>query len=136
MPIKKLSELCAAIPDCRLIGDDVDVVDIAYDSRKVVSGSLFVALVGAKSDGHDYIPEATSKGAAALAITTAAGGWYGQKGLPVIVMPNTREALPKLSAAFFDEPSRDLFQNKVTGTNGNTSTTTMGDSIFRIIGDR
>jgi UDP-N-acetylmuramoyl-L-alanyl-D-glutamate--2,6-diaminopimelate ligase len=136
MPLTKLSQLCALIPDCRLIGDDVDVVDIAYDSRKVVPGSLFIALVGAKSDGHDYIPEATSKGAVALAITADAGGWYGAKGLPVIIVPNTREALPKISAAFFGEPSRELFLVGVTGTNGKTSTSTMIESIFRIIGDR
>jgi len=136
MPIKKLSELCAAIPECKLIGDEVDIVDLAYDSRAVVPGALFVALVGAKSDGHDYIPEATSKGAGALAITTDAGGWYGAKGLPVIVMPDTRGALPRLAATFFDEPSRNLFLVGVTGTNGKTSTSTMIESIFRIIGDR
>lgn len=136
MPTKKLSELCAAIPECRMLGDDVDIVDIAYDSRQVVPGGLFVALVGAKSDGHDYIPEATSRGAAALAITTDAGGWYGAKGLPVIVMPDTRKALPKLAATFFGNPSQDLFLVGVTGTNGKTSTSTMTESIFRIIGDR
>ncbi len=132
----KVSELCARLPDCRRFGEDIEILDIAYDSRKVTPGSLFIALVGAKSDGHDFIPEATGKGAVAIAVNTDRGGWYGDKGLPVLVVPDTREILPTLSAAFFGEPSRQLYLVGVTGTNGKTTTTTMIDSIFRIIGDR
>ncbi len=128
-----LAQLSQSVSDSQLLGDDVDVTDIACDSRAAAPGTLFVALVGAQSDGHDFIPEATNRGATALVIDRAHGGWYAARGLPVLVVPDTRRALPALAATFFGDPSRDLDLIGVTGTNGKTTTTLMVESIFRTL---
>jgi UDP-N-acetylmuramoyl-L-alanyl-D-glutamate--2,6-diaminopimelate ligase len=132
----KLSAICKSIPNSEHLGNDVEIADIAHDSRHVNPGALFVALVGAKSDGHDYIPEATAKGASALAIHSERAGWYRAKGVPLLVVPDTRAILPRLSAIFHGEPSRDLFLVGVTGTNGKTSVSCMLESIYRTLADR
>ncbi len=61
-------------------------------------GALFVALRGAKSDGHDFIAQALNKGAAALMIHSDQAGWYGAHALPTVVVPDTRAVLPQLAA--------------------------------------
>ncbi len=109
---------------------------LAYDSRQVTPGALFVALRGAKSDGHDFIAQALNKGAAALMIHSDQAGWYGAHGLPTVTVPNTRDVLPKLAATFYGEPSRRLDLIGVTGTNGKTTTAYMIESIFRTLGER
>ena len=52
----------------RVVGNDVSITHITYDSRQVQEGSLFVAIKGFKSDGHDHIPMAIEKGAVALLV--------------------------------------------------------------------
>ena len=132
----KLSEIVQIIPGAQRQGSDADVTEIAYDSRTVTPGALFVALRGAKSDGHDYIAQALNKGAAALMIHADRAGWYGAHGLPTIIVPNTRAVLPFLSAEFYGRPSEQLDLIGVTGTNGKTTTAFMIESIFRTLGER
>lgn len=136
MPSMLLSQIAANLPDCERFGNDVEISDITYDSRYVSAGSLFVALQGAKSDGHDYIPEAMSRGAVALAIAKDRKEWYADYGVPVIVVPSTRGILPVMSAYFYGYPSKSLHVIGVTGTNGKTTTTHMIDSIFRTARER
>ena len=135
MPMK-LSEIVQMLPDAQRQGNDAEVAEIAYDSRSVTPGALFVALRGAKSDGHDYIAQALNKGAAALMIHADRAGWYGAHGLPTIIVPNTRAILPFLSAEFYGRPSEQLDLIGVTGTNGKTTTAYMIESIFRTLGER
>ena len=132
----KLSDLFQTIPGAQRTGEDADVTALAYDSRAVTPGALFVALRGAASDGHDFIPQALNKGATALLIHSDRAGWYGAGALPVVVVPDTRAILPRLAAAFYGEPSRRLDLIGVTGTNGKTTTTYMIESIFRTLGER
>lgn len=131
-----LSELASQIPDAQLLGDDVAVTDVEYDSRRVCEGALFVALVGAHSDGHDYIAQATSRGAAAVMVNATQAGWYGAKAMPTVIVRDTRKSLAKTAAAFYRNPSQNLILVGVTGTNGKTTTALMIDSIFRAWGDR
>ena len=131
-----LSELSQHIPDCRRIGGDVDVQALAYDSRQVTPGTLFVALRGADSDGHDFISQAMSGGAVALAVNADCAGWYAARGVPMLVVPDTRRALPALAAAFYGEPSRALDLIGVTGTNGKTTTSFMIESVLRTWGEK
>ncbi len=132
----KLSEIVQLLPGARQQGNDIDVTEIAYDSRSVLPGALFVALRGAHSDGHDYIAQALNKGAAALMIHADRAGWYGAHGLPTVIVPNTRAILPFLSAEFYGRPSEQLDLIGVTGTNGKTTTAYMIESIFRTLGER
>ena len=113
---------------------DRDVPDIAYDSRKVVPGSLFVAVRGSHSDGHQFIPQAIKQGAVAVVAehgrTAAAPG-----DVPVMFVHDSRRALALLAGAFYDHPSRRLRLVGVTGTNGKTTTTYLVKAIIEAAGN-
>ena len=132
----KLSELSGYVPNSRRVGDDVNVRSLAYDSRQVTPGTLFIALRGAQSDGHDFIPQAVSSGATSLCVNADGIDRQDTPGLPMLVVPDTRRALPALAAAFYGEPSRTLDLIGVTGTNGKTTTTYMIESILRTWGEK
>ncbi len=131
-----LSELTDSLPNSRRMGDDVEITDLAYDSRAVTPGALFVALRGQKTDGHDFIAQATNGGASALLVDTLHAGWYGAGSLPMVAVPDTRAVLPALSARFYGDPSQSLDLIGVTGTNGKTTTTYMIESILRTWGEK
>jgi UDP-N-acetylmuramoyl-L-alanyl-D-glutamate--2,6-diaminopimelate ligase len=117
MPLKTLvSQLNAARIDGPL---ERDVAGIAYDSRRVKPGFVFVAMRGEKADGHDFIATAAEQGASAIVCEEAqpAGG------ATVIVVPDSRAALATIAATFFKHPSHHLKLAGVTGTNGKTTTT-------------
>ena len=101
--------------DCGL-----EVAGIAYDSRAVRPGDLFVAVQGFQSDGHDYIPAAKKAGAAALVCQRVP-----EVEIPYILVEDSRLALAELSAAWFSYPAREMTMVGVTGTNGKTTTTTL-----------
>ncbi len=111
---KNLSELSKAA--------DTDITSIIYDSRRAVSGSLFVCLRGARADGHAFASSAYELGCRVFAAEEALD-------LPpdatVLLFENTRIALAELSAAFFAHPERKLKLVGVTGTKGKTSVTEM-----------
>ncbi len=127
----RLSELTDSLPNSQRMGDDVEITDLAYDSRAVTPGALFVALRGAKTDGHDFIAQATNGGAAALLVDSLHAGWYGAGSLPMVSVPDTRAVLPAIAARFYGQPSEHLDLIGVTGTNGKTTTTYMIESILR-----
>lgn len=95
---------------------EVEILGISYDTRTLKSGELFVALRGYQQDGHRYIEEARSKGAAAI---------VAEEGENVLLVPDSRLALATLSANWFGHPARELTVVGVTGTNGKTTTTTL-----------
>jgi UDP-N-acetylmuramoyl-L-alanyl-D-glutamate--2,6-diaminopimelate ligase len=97
---------------------DRDIVGIAYDSRRVTAGTLFVAIPGAHVDGHEYVPSAVDKGA--VAVICERNGFLPQRATKIKV-PDTREALAQVAAAFFQHPSARLKMIGVTGTNGKTT---------------
>ena len=116
----QLKNLLAAISPREIIGPiDRAVESIAYDSRRVQKNSLFVALRGEKSDGHQFIGQALEKGASV--IVTEHEEKHARA--TCVVVPNTREALADLAAAFYERPARHLKLAAVTGTNGKTTTT-------------
>ena len=112
---------------------DVTVEEIAHDSRRVSSGSLFVALRGTDADGHDYIGQAADSGACAVLCEELPDS---MPDIPVVRVQDTRTALSALADAFFGHPSRRLKTAGVTGTDGKTSTTTLLDHILRSAGCR
>jgi len=97
---------------------DTDISDVVYDSRKAKQGTMFVALVGAFSDGHDYISSAVLSGAGVILAQRKA---EVPSGVQLVVTADTRAALSVISANFFSHPEKELKIIGVTGTKGKTS---------------
>src|SRR6266540_5634254 len=116
----QLKTLLAATPVRQVIGSlDRPVENIAYDSRRVQRNSLFAALRGEKSDGHEFIGSAIEKGASV--IVTEREEQHPR--VTCLVVENTRATLAALSANFYGHPAWKLKLAAVTGTNGKTTTT-------------
>ncbi len=100
----------------------IDITKITADSRQVEPGSLFVAYRGVDIDGHSFISQAIVGGAAAIVGETEKLLPLPPSSLPLIVVPNGREALAYLSAAWYNFPARHLTMVGITGTDGKTTT--------------
>ena len=96
------------------------VTSVEDDSRRVATGSLFVAVKGSERDGHDFLEKAAAAGAAAAVVEDAR-----RTTLPMIVVRDGRKAAPVVAAAAFDWPVKSLRIVGVTGTNGKTTTVHM-----------
>jgi UDP-N-acetylmuramyl-tripeptide synthetase len=138
-----LTELIEPLPVKRVIGaGNIDITGIAYDSRRVDPGSLFVCIRGDRFDGHDFIGDALARGARAIAsddIEQVRAKWpfdFAQSwaGIAVVEVTDVRLALPVIAARFFGNPSRGMKLIGVTGTKGKTTTTYLVDSILRSAG--
>ena len=116
MKLKSLTENLSVIkstadPECEISG-------IAYDSRGVCPGYIFVAIRGLQTDGHNYIPNAVKAGASVIICEEVPA-----EGIPFIQVENSRLALSLISAAWFRYPAREMKLIGVTGTSGKTTTT-------------
>ena len=115
---------------------DVEVAAVAYDSRKVSgANTLFVCMVGAVYDGHDYAAEVVKKGAAVLVVSKAVEA-VKDMDVTVILVKDTRYALAFISAAWFGHPAEKLKTIGITGTKGKTTTTYLVKSILEQTGFR
>lgn len=123
----KLSQLLSAIGT--RCSHDPEITALACDSREVVPGALFVALEGARADGRAYIPNALSRGAAAVVCAQSL-----PPGVPGAVVDDPRAALAHLAAAFYGHPARELTLIAVTGTKGKTTTAHMLREILTAAG--
>ncbi|WP_168211036.1 UDP-N-acetylmuramoyl-L-alanyl-D-glutamate--2,6-diaminopimelate ligase [Persicimonas caeni] len=133
----KLSSLLEQIDEIELASgraDDVDVCDVAFDSREVGPGTLFVALRGANVDGHRFVEAAADAGAAGVLVDRDRLPF--EVDCPVLTSNNTRATLGAVGAAFYEHPSSALSLVGVTGTNGKTTTTWMLESLFLAAGRR
>lgn len=100
---------------------DVPVTGVSQDHRKVESGHVFVARIGAKSDGHRYARLAVERGAVAVVGARDAGPRLPWGAVPYLRVADDREALARLAASFHRHPSRSLTTIGVTGTDGKTT---------------
>jgi UDP-N-acetylmuramoyl-L-alanyl-D-glutamate--2,6-diaminopimelate ligase len=128
----RLGDLVAGIDGVRLeTGQDQVVTDVAYDSRKVQPGTLFVAIRGLATDGNQFVESARKKGAVAVASEEPP-----RPGIPWLQVADAREALATLSATLLGHPADALRLVGVTGTNGKTTTAYLVDAALRAAGQR
>lgn len=121
---KTVSELADLVGGTVESGGEAVVVDVTHDSREVAPGWLYVAVRGEKADGHSFVPQAVTAGAAAVCVEHPTGSE-----VPELVVDNTRQVMGELAAAVHDYPSASLDVVGVTGTNGKTTVTHYVESI-------
>ena len=127
------------IKDCEIIetrGEmNLEIPEMRYDSRNVKEGDMFIAIVGFKTDGHNYIATAIENGAKVIVM---------QEGkldislirddITVIVVNDTRKFMALAACNFYNHPSRDFKLVGITGTKGKTTTSFMIKSILEKAG--
>ncbi|MGH8981433.1 MAG: UDP-N-acetylmuramoyl-L-alanyl-D-glutamate--2,6-diaminopimelate ligase, partial [Acidimicrobiales bacterium] len=114
-----LSDLARAVPGATLVGD-AEVRAVAYDSRRVVDGTLFFAMEGTRTDGHEHADDAVASGASGLVVERRL-----DLPVPQLVVPSVRHAIGPLSARFYGDPAAQMLTVAVTGTNGKTTTSSV-----------
>src|SRR5205814_8974658 len=107
----------------------IDIRQIAYDSRKVKEGALFVTVPGFHRDGHAFVKDAVDHGAVAVIAEHAV-----DVRVPVAVVPDARAALADVAADVFDHPTRKLKLAAVTGTDGKTTTVHLVSDVLEASG--
>ena len=125
----KLFDLINGITPLTQVALNPEVTDICFDSRKAGQGSCFVAQVGTKVDGHQYIDACIQQGAVAVVCER-----MPQKVSPqvaYVVVENSDLALGIMADNFYGHPSRQLRLIGITGTNGKTTTVTLLHRMFR-----
>ena len=116
-----LSE-AAQLLDAEIVGSDAQFQGVGSDTRTLPAGALFVALKGARFDGHEFLAEAAARGAAGALVSEV-------RTLPCLRVADTRAALTRLAAAWRSRFSLPLVA--VTGSNGKTTVKDMLASILR-----
>ena len=132
-----LTELAAHLPGAEIIGPgDAEFSALEYDSRRVRPGTLFVAIPGARADGHDYLQQAAAAGAVALLVQADCRPKWQPLSLPRVAVPDTRAALAPAAAALFGWSARRLTVVGVTGTDGKTSLSHLIAHLLESAGER
>jgi UDP-N-acetylmuramoyl-L-alanyl-D-glutamate--2,6-diaminopimelate ligase len=129
----KIEEILTGIDVVSVTGTKNRVISgIEFDSRNVNKGSLFVAVKGYKSDGHDFISAAIESGAAAIICEILPENQV--KDICWIKTGDSAKALGLAASNFFGNPSSSLKLVGVTGTNGKTTIATLLYRMFRRLG--
>jgi UDP-N-acetylmuramoyl-L-alanyl-D-glutamate--2,6-diaminopimelate ligase len=133
----RIGELADLLPQATLSGNPgVEINGIAYDSRQVQSGDLFVCIKGFNFDGHTFAEDALARGAVGLVVEQSSSVAPPSAEVPIIHTEDSRKALALLSAEFYGHPSRKLRLIGVTGTNGKTTTTYLIKAILAAAGHK
>ena len=107
---------------------ELEISQVAYDSRKVVTGGMFVAITGFATDGNRFIPMALEKGAAVVVTAHQPEG-----DVPYVLVESDRKALAQIGANFFGHPAESMTMVGITGTNGKTSSTLLLKHVLETV---
>ncbi len=123
-----LSDLVQHLPDASARGE-AHVRDVTHDSRQAGPGTLFCAIRGATSDGHDHAPEAVERGAAALLVER----WLDLD-VPQVLVADVRAVAGEAAAVVHGRPSSQMAVVGITGTNGKTTTAYLVEAAMAAAG--
>ncbi|MDG1348154.1 MAG: UDP-N-acetylmuramoyl-L-alanyl-D-glutamate--2,6-diaminopimelate ligase [Flavobacteriales bacterium] len=127
-----LQDLLYKVSVLKVVGTtNFEVVDIAFDSRKVKENSLFVAVKGTVSDGHTYIEQTIKAGAAVIVLEDMPA--VLDDNITYVQVNDSNIALGIIAANFYDNPSEKIKLVGVTGTNGKTSIVSMLSQMFSLL---
>jgi UDP-N-acetylmuramoyl-L-alanyl-D-glutamate--2,6-diaminopimelate ligase len=127
--------LLDALADKRVLGQlPAEIRGVAYDSRKVAPGEIFVAIPGLKQDGRRYVEDALARGATAVVLEGA--DLLEGRSVARVLVGSARAALARLARAYFGHPSGSLTVIGITGTNGKTTTSYLVDGLLAAQGRR
>jgi UDP-N-acetylmuramoyl-L-alanyl-D-glutamate--2,6-diaminopimelate ligase len=122
----KLARIAETLSPSQIVGEaQVEIEDLAYDTRMVGPGALFFCVPGTRFDGHELAERAIEAGAAALVVEHPVASR-----VPQVVVADARVAMAAAAAAFFGRPTDKLEVVGVTGTNGKTTTAFLLHSIL------
>lgn len=110
----------------------IDVKGLAFDSRKVQPGFVFVAVTGTQSDGHSFIQKAIEAGATAIVCERLPE--TVNENITYVTVRSSAQALGIMASNFYGNPSENLKLIGVTGTNGKTTTVTLLYQLFSSLG--
>ncbi len=131
--MKVLKDILYKVSLISTTGDmEVRVRDIVFDSRKVVEGSVFVAVSGTQVDGHDFIAASLEKGAKVIVCERLPN--LIQENITYVQVVSTAKALGIMASNFYGNPSEKIKVVAITGTNGKTTTATMLHQLFLLMG--
>jgi UDP-N-acetylmuramoyl-L-alanyl-D-glutamate--2,6-diaminopimelate ligase len=111
----------------------IDVRGLAYDSRQVKPGDVFIALKGLKAAGTDFAADAIRRGAVAVVADRPSSATTP---VPWVIVPDARVAMATLAADFYGHPSRAMQVIGITGTNGKTTTAYLLRAVFEAAGKK
>jgi len=116
-----------------VVGDTSVVISaIQFDSRKIESNNVFVAIRGLEVDGHDYIDVAIKKGASAVIVEQLPEKF--ESGITYVQVHDSNSALAIMSSNYYDSPSENLKLVGITGTNGKTTIASLLYTLFKKAG--
>ena len=129
----KLDELIKGLPVVAVEGSlETEIANVQIDSRKVVEGSMFVAMRGTTADGHAFIDKAVELGAKVILCEEIPQNI--QSGVTYIKVENCENCVGLVATRFYGNPSEKVKLVGVTGTNGKTTIATLLYEMFRKMG--
>jgi len=130
--LRKLDDILKGIEIIETIGSsDIEINTIQFDSRKVNTGDVFVAIKGTQVDGHSYIEQVLQSGAKAIVCEILP---EHLKDVVYILVKNSSRALGIMASNFYDNPSSKLKLVGITGTNGKTTIASLLYKLFQNLG--
>lgn len=133
--MKILNDILSSVNIIETHGNiDVPVSSVSLDSRIIESNSLFVALSGNVTDGHNFINEVIEKGAKVIVHEKDIADY--KPGITYVKVADSHTAVGFIASNFYNNPSRQLKLVGVTGTNGKTTTATLLHQLFMNLGHK
>ncbi len=131
--MKILKDILYKVTINAVVGSTSTTVNkIEFDSRKVETDDVFIAIRGTLADGHNYIEKAIKDGATSIVCEVLPETL--QDGITYVEVENSNQALAFMAANYFEHPSENLKLVGVTGTNGKTTVTSLLYQLFKKAG--